>query len=121
MDKLINNAYVARWYIFWYLDEKKLEIQKEVFTTLQNFIVGHLTADDIVDDLISEHLIGDNAREQLSLTSNTPKKKNRIIMDELNKGGPDTLEKFCKILNKKSETQHIAKRLEEGSYLCTRI
>ena len=96
--------------------DKKLELQREVFTNCRQHIVQHLSPDDIVDHLISKHLIGDSARQQLSLPSKTTQEKNRIIVDELSTGGPDTLEKFCTILKKQSRKKHIADRLEKGMY-----
>ena len=68
-----------------------------------------------MDHLISKHLIGDSARQELSLPK-TPQEKNRIIVDQLFTGGPDAFEKFCMILEKNSRTKHIADRLEEGMY-----
>ena len=96
--------------------DKKVELQKEVFTNCRQHIVEYLSPDDIVDHLISKHLIGDSARQQLSLPKTT-QEKNRIIVDGLSKGGPDALEKFCVILKKNSRTKHISDRLEEGTYI----
>ena len=76
----------------------------------------YLSPDDIVDHLISQHLIGDSARQELSLPKIT-KEKNRIIVDELCSGGPDTFEKFCVILKKNRRTKHIADQLEKGMYV----
>ena len=96
--------------------EKKLELQKEVFTSCRQYIVQYLSPDDIVDHLISKHLIGDSARQQLSLPKTT-QEKNRIIVDELSTGEPDTLEKFCTILKKNIRTKHISDKLEKGTYM----
>ena len=96
--------------------EKKLELQKEVFTTCRQHIVQYLSPNDIVDHLISIHLIGDSARQELSLPKTT-QEKNRIIVDELSTGGPDALEKFCAILKKNSRTKHISDQLEKGTYI----
>ena len=76
----------------------------------------YLNPDDIVDHLISKHLIGDSARQELILDKITME-KNRIIVDELCSGGPDTFKKFCGILKENSRTKHIADRLEKGMYV----
>ena len=104
--------------LFYHIDElqRKLELQKEVFTNCWQYIIQYLSPDDIVDHLISEHLIGNSARQKLSLDK-TKDEKNRIIVDELCSGGPDTFEKFCVILKKNSITKHIANRLENGIYV----
>lgn len=94
--------------------EKRLELQKEAFTSCRQYIVDHLSPDDIVDHLISQRLIGDSAREQLSLSIKTTKEKNRTIVDELCTGGPGTLEKFCAMLKKSKRTKHIADHLDKG-------
>ena len=94
--------------------EKRLELQKEAFTSCRQYIVDHLSPDDIVDHLISQRLIGDSAREQLSLSIKTTKEKNRTIVDELCTGGPGTLEKFCAMLKKSRRTKHIADHLDKG-------
>ena len=94
--------------------EKRLELQKEAFTSCRHYIVQHLSPDDIVDHLTSQRLIGDSAREQLSLSIKTAKEKNRTIVDELSTGGPGTLEKFCTVLKKSRRTKHIADHVEKG-------
>ena len=101
-----------------YLDVVKkniLELQKEVFTNCRHYIVEHLSPDDVVDHLISEHLIGDGASQQLQLPIKTAKDKNRIIVDELSIGGPGTFEKFCMILKKNRRTEYMADALEKGT------
>ena len=97
--------------------EKRLELQKEIFTTCRKYLVDHLNPDDVVDILISEHLIGRTASNQLNLPTKTKQEKNRITVDELFSGGPDTYEKFCGILKKISTVKHIADKLEEGSHI----
>ena len=44
---------------------KTLELQRDLFTNNLHFIVQYLNPSDIVDQLISEHLVGQSAREQL--------------------------------------------------------
>ena len=79
----------------------------------------HLKADDVVDKLITKHLIGESNRQQLFLPVKTRQEKNRIIVEELRTGGPDTYKKFCEILKESSATKHIADKLEKGTYLAT--
>ena len=95
--------------------EKRLELQKGVFTSCRDYLVKYLSPDDVADRLISERLIGDNAREQLFLPIKTQKEKNRIIVDELSRGGPDAFQKFCRILGRNSRTKHIADHLDNGN------
>ena len=97
--------------------EKKLELQKEVFTSCRQHIVKYLSPDDVVDTLISKRLIGETASQHVTLPIKTPQDKNRIIVDELASGGPDAYEKFRDILKKSSRTRHIADHLEKGVYV----
>ena len=94
--------------------DKRLELQKKVFTNCREYIVKHLNPDDIVDNLVSKHLIGDTACQQLCLPIKITQDKNRIIVNELSSGGPDTLEKFCAILNENSRIKHISDQLQKG-------
>ena len=91
-----------------------MELQEEVFTNCRQYIVRHLSANDIVDHLISKHLIGQSAKQQLGLLVTTPQEKNRIIVDELSSGGPHAFRIFCKILKKNGRTKHIADHLMKG-------
>ena len=96
--------------------DKKLELQRRVLINCWQYVVQYLSPDDVVDHLISKRLIGENAKQELSLPNKTPQEKNRIIVDQLSTGEPDALEKFCVILKKDSRTKHIADRLEKGVY-----
>ena len=95
--------------------EKQLELQKEVFTICRQTIVQHLSPDDVVDQLVTERLIGNSAYEKLCLQKPTSE-KNRIIVDELSRGGPGTFEKFCVLLKKNWRTKHVADQLERGVF-----
>ena len=97
--------------------EKRLELQKEIFTVCQNYLVQCLNPDDVMDHLISKHLIGDSTYQQLRLSNKTKQEKNRIIVDGLSSGGPGTLEKFCVILKENKITKHIADHLKKGTYV----
>ena len=117
--------YVCRLFVLLteHLDvEKILELQKEVFTNCQQYIVNHLSPDDVVDIMISKRLIGDSASQQLCLPIKTTKERNRIIVNELSRGGPGAFEKFCAILKKNRRMKHIADHLEKGNLsVCTNI
>jgi len=96
--------------------ERRLKLQKKLFTENRNYIVQYLNADDVMDDLMSKHLIGHNAYKQLSLSMKTVKEKNRIIVEELSNGGPNTLQKFCEVLKENREAKFMADKLEKGQY-----
>jgi len=104
---------------------KILELQRYLFTNNLHFIVQNLNASDIVDQLISEHMVGQSAREQLKLPVKTNMDKNNIIVDELSRGQPGTLEKFLYILRNTSGSTNfkfIADKLEKGTNItCTFI
>ena len=91
-----------------------MELQKQLFTDCRPYIVQYLSPNDIVDHLISKHLIGQCAKQQLGLLVKTPQEKNGIIVDELSSGEPDALKKFCEILKKNGKTKHIADHLKKG-------
>ena len=96
-------------------DDKRMELQKEVFTNCRQYIVKHLSPDDVMDILLSKHLIEDSAYQQLRLPIKTTQDKNRTIVDELCSGGPGVFEEFCAILKNKKRTKHIADHLEKGT------
>ena len=75
----------------------------------------HLNPNDVIDSLVTEHLIGDTIRQQLSLPGKTTQEKNRDIIEELCRGRPGTYKEFCGILMKKKTTNHIADKLEKGN------
>ena len=75
----------------------------------------YLNPDDIIDDLTVKQLISPSACGRLKKSSKTAKRKNRIIVDELTNGGPDTLEKFCEILKENRGTKFMADKLEIGT------
>jgi len=105
---------------FWVLriaPERAQELQEKLFDKNRQFLTKYLKPDDIIDYLISNHLVGDTARQLISSPYNTPGYRNGIIVDELRRGQPGTVEKFCKILKKSRMTQHIADRLEKGLYV----
>jgi len=90
------------------------EQQKKVLTNNREFIVGNLDADDVIDELIQEKMIGCNAGQRVQLVGMTSGvDKNRIIVDQLSIAGPGALEKFCQVLRKKERQTYIAEKLEE--------
>jgi len=77
----------------------------------------NVNPDDVKDHLVSKHLVGQSAYECLNLKVKTSTEKNRIIVDELCRGGIGTLEKFLLILKGESKTMFVAEKLESGKYL----
>ena len=75
----------------------------------------YLNPDDIIEDLTIKLLISPSTYERLKQSAETAKRKNRIIVDELANGGPDTLEKFCEILKENRGTKFMADKLEIGT------
>ena len=88
-----------------------LQEQKRVLTNSYKFIVDNLDADDVIDELIQEKLIGRNAAERVHLMGISRVDKNRIIVDQLSIAGPGTLEKFCEILRRNKRQWFIAEEL----------
>ena len=94
--------------------EERLKLQNELFTSNRNYIVQYLNPDEVIGDLISKHLIGQSAGQQLSNPMKTTKEKNKIIVDELCKGGRNTFGKFCEVLRDNRKTKFMADKLETG-------
>ena len=91
-----------------------LQEQKEVLTNNRKFIVDNLDADDVIDELIQERMIGCNAAQRLQLMGMSRMDKNRVIVDQLSITGPGVLEKFCEILRKYKRQTFIAEELEKS-------
>jgi len=95
-----------------------LKLQRDLFTDNLHFIVENLNPSDIINQLISEHLVGQSAREQLKMPQKTDIDKNNIIVDELSRGQPGTVETFLHILRSTSSGSTnfmiIADKLEKG-------
>ena len=81
--------------------ELLLEQQEQVLVANRDFIIKHLDADDVIDELIQARLIGDNAAQRIGLATMSRIDKNRIILEQLSIAGPGALEKFCDVLRKK--------------------
>ena len=92
---------------------ESLKKQREVFTNNRAFLVDYLDADDVIDELIQEKLIGKNAAQRVQLQTTSREEKNRIIIEQLTNSGPGTLEKFCKILRSTGRLVFIAEELEK--------
>ena len=90
-----------------------LEQQEQVLENNRNFIVKHLDADEVIDELIQANLIGQNGAQRVQLTGTSRVEKNRVIFDQLITCGPRALEKFCEIINKKKRQVFIAEQLEK--------
>ena len=90
-----------------------LEQQEQVLIENRDFVIKQLDADDVIDELIQERLIGENASQRIGLVTTSRVDKNRIILDQLSIGGPGALERFCNILKKKTRQVFIAEQLEK--------
>ncbi|XP_065908368.1 NACHT, LRR and PYD domains-containing protein 1-like isoform X2 [Dysidea avara] len=93
---------------------ESLKKQREVFTNNRAFLVDYLDADDIIDDLIQEKMIGKNAAQRVQLQTTSREEKNRIIVEQLTNSGPGTLDKFCEILRNTGRLAFVAEELEKG-------
>ena len=89
------------------------EQQEQVLIENCNFVIKQLDADDVIDELIQERLIGENASQRIGLVTTSRVDKNRIILEQLSIAGPGALERFCNILKKKKRQAFIATKLEE--------
>ena len=79
---------------------------------ITDFIISNLDADDVIDELIQERLIGQMAMQRLQLMGMSSVNKNHLIFQQLTIAGPDTLEKFCEKIKGKRQS-FIVERLEK--------
>ena len=93
--------------------ENNLVVQEQVITENRHFIVKHLDAEDVIDELIQERLIGRSGAQQIQLSCTSRADKNRIICEQLLTAGPGAVNKFCKILRNNKRQIFIAERLEK--------
>ena len=93
--------------------ENNLIVQEQILTENRDFIVKHLDADDVIDELIQDRLIGPSAAQRLQLTNTSRRDKNRIICEQLTTAGPDAVDKFCTILRNNRRQTFIAERLQK--------
>ena len=93
--------------------EFSLEQQEQVLVANRDFIIKHLDADDVIDELIQARLIGKNAAQRVQLVTMSRGDKNRIIFEQLSIAGPGALEKFCSIVKKEKRQTFIAEQLEK--------
>ena len=91
-----------------------LEEQKRVLIDNRKFIVDNLDADDVIDKLIQEKMMGRNAAQRIQLVGVSRVDKNKIIVDQLSIAGPGALEMFCEILRRNKRQAFIAEELEKG-------
>ena len=90
-----------------------LEQQEQVLIANRDYIIKHLDADDVIDELIQARLVGENSAQRIGLVMVTRVEKNRIVFDQLSTAGPGALEKFCGILKKKRRQMFIAEKLQK--------
>ena len=94
--------------------KERLEQQEKVLTDNRDFIVKYLDPDDVIDELIQDHLIGENAAQKVTQVIGLSREdKNRIIVDQLRISGPGAVESFCEIIRRKKRQIFIAEELEK--------
>ena len=95
--------------------ELSLEQQEEVLRYTRDFIVEHLDPDDVTNELIQDHLIGENAAQKVTQPMGwSREEKNRIIVDQLNISGSGAVKRFCEIIRRNKRQLFIAEKLEKG-------
>jgi len=95
--------------------ENSFDVQKQVISENRNFIVEHLDAEDVMDELIRVCLMSRSGAQRVRLAGKNRVDKNRIICEQLAIAGPGTVKKFCKILRKSKNGQmFIADQLEKS-------
>ena len=67
------------------MDQVSLEQQEQVLKRNRDFIVSRLDANDIIDELIQEDLVGSHAAGQIQQTGKTRTEKNRVVFDQMSK------------------------------------
>ena len=92
--------------------EVSLQKDKTVLNKCRDFIVDNLDADDVIDELIQEKMLGRNAAQRVQLVGMTRIDKNQVIVDQLSIAGPGSLAKFCKIMKSKRQ-KFIAEELQK--------
>ena len=91
-----------------------LREQSQVLIYNRHFIVHNLAPDDVIEGLIQNYLIDQNAAQKLTQPMGwSRQEKNRIIIDQLSMAGPGALKKFCEIIRKQKRQIFIAEKLEE--------
>ena len=91
-----------------------LKQQKQILQDNRAFIVDNLDPDDVIDELIRDHLIGENAAQKVTQPMGwSREEKNRIIVDQLSMSGSGAVEKFCKIVREKKRQIFVAEELEK--------
>lgn len=94
--------------------ETILSLQYDFFIKQRSYLIRFLSPDDIIDHLISAHLVGPTVHEQVCSFHVIRSEKNRIIVEELSRGGVETVEEFCQILRETRTMNHVAEKLEKG-------
>ena len=94
--------------------ELSLAQQEQVLVANRDFIIKHLDADDVIDELIQARLIGKNAAQRIGLVTMSRTDKNRIIFEQLSIAGPGALKKFCDILKKDERQTFIALKIDQS-------
>ena len=72
----------------WHGTKNKYEGAKQVLNDNCDFIINNLDPDDVSDELIQDHLMGENAAQKVTQPMDLGRQeKNRIIADQLSISG----------------------------------
>lgn len=94
-------------------NETSLAEIEQILEDNRDFIIRYLEPDDLIDELIQARLVGPNAAQRMQLPDRSRTDKNRIIFEQLNTAGPDSLNVFCEILRRNKRQDFIAERLDK--------
>ena len=89
-------------------------VVEKVLTENRDFIIQHLDAGDVIDELIQAQLMGKNAAQRVRLVTMSRVDKNRVICEQLSTAGPRALKRFCDIIKKKSRQTFISDQMEKS-------
>ena len=90
----------------------KLSLEKQILMDNRDFIIKHLDADDIIDELVQARLLSQNSAN--SLIGKSKVDKNRIIFQQLNGHAESgSLEKFRKVLKNRRRQTTMSDELEK--------
>ncbi|XP_065905041.1 uncharacterized protein [Dysidea avara] len=96
------------------MDPLKLqEIEQEVLKNKRHYLVKTVKPEDIIDDLISQKLVGNYAKQQFGLLVTDTNAKVRIIVDELERSPPGFLKEFCEVLKRSRTQDHVVQELQK--------
>jgi len=96
------------------MDLKLQEIEREVLDNKRHYLVKNIKPEDIVDDLISQKLIGANAKQRFELRVTTTDEKVQIVLDDLGRSYPGFMKEFFDVLRRSKTQDHVVQVLQQG-------